>query len=315
MRPVLGGLLLFLAFGANAQAPASPLAAVNEKLAADGENFRMAYAEFITAGESGNLGNIVFFDKQCGKGAGSCNKQLSSDWVPGDPRRTGTNDIYVLVDDVDVTQKLNPNNTLAPGADLAAFHTVNQTWEDVTCSNISIIDLGNSNGTDIGLVQFLLGFGGEFEIRADLTHAGMLPPSFFDAIAPGGGGFILGVTFTFVFTDSDIDNNGKFDTAFREIYYNDIFPWQDNPNDRTFDGSIDLESVALHEMGHGLSQAHFGKGFFQDRNKDGIIPSGPEDVITSPTAVMNAAHTVAGLEITGTDLGGHCSNWAEWPNR
>ena len=87
-----------------------------------------------------------------------------------------------------------------------------------------------------------------------------------------------------------------------------------HPNDVTFDGLVDLESVALHEMGHGLSQGHFGEGFFQDRNKDGIVPNAPNEVITAPSAIMNAAHTVAHRTVTGSDKGGHCSNWGSWPN-
>lgn len=327
MKVISSGLvILALAAGANAQSAGTAISEANALLSASGQNLRIDYAEFLMAGEGGELGRIVFFDSQCGKGKqGPCNRQLGSDWVPGDPRRTGTNNIFVLVDDVDLTINSDPNNTLVPGVDdLAAYHNANQTWEDVDCSNIPIIDLGNSNGIDIGLVQFFVGFGGEPAIRADLTHAGMLSPLFFDAIAcgiPGSGcgANILGVTFTLIFVDvagvpTDIDNNGKNDTGIREIYYNENFPWQDNPNDTTFDGTIDLESVALHEMGHGLSQAHFGQGFFQDRNRDGIVPNAPEEIITTPSAVMNAVHTDAGREVTATDLGGHCSIWANWPS-
>ena len=70
------------------------------------------------------------------------------------------------------------------------------------------------------------------------------------------------------------------------------------------DGGIDIFSVALHEMGHGLSQAHFGSG--KINNKTGKLT-------ISPKAIMNAAHTFANREVSGTDLGGHCSNWASWP--
>ena len=124
----------------------------------------------------------------------------------------------------------------------------------------------------------------------------------------GGGdidfaGGVLAATFTFVLTDvaggiTDIDNNGKGDTAFREIYYDPGFPWVD-------DGvaDVDVESVALHETGHGLSQAHFGtisikKGLFSAK----------------PRAVMNSFYNGPFSELQDTDIGGHCSNWAEWPN-
>lgn len=252
---------------------------------------------------------------------------MASDWVPGDPRRGSRTNITVLVDDFDVTANANSGNTLALGEDVAAYHSVNATWDGVSCSTIPITDLGDS-GSDIGFVEFLVdaafgtGFGGGPPFTADVIHAGMLSPLFFDAIecgvvGSGCGANILGATFTFIFigppNPTDIDKNRKTDTAIREIYYNEDFPWANNPNDVTFDGTVDLESVALHEMGHGLSQAHFGEGFFQDRNHDGIVPNAPNEIITVPSAIMNAAHTVAHRTVTDSDKGGHCSNWGAWP--
>lgn len=318
MRKLLGlvgaaTMLCAIAFGASAQTMEDQVGAMNVQLAEMGSDLRIGVVEYITAGESGELGRTVFFSDHG-------NKRLAFDWVPGDPRAdgdTGTH-LTVLVDDVDVTTNANAGNTLAPGEDLAAYHSVNATWDGVSCSNIPLTDLGNS-GQDIGLVQFLEGFGGNpFPFFADITHAGMLSPLFFDAIAcgikgSGCGANILGVTFTFSW-GTDVDNNRRGDTAIREIYYNENFPWANNPNDVTFDGTIDLESVALHEMGHGLSQGHFGEGFFQDRNHDGIVPNAPNEIITVPSASMNAAHTVAHRTVTDTDEGGHCANWGDWPN-
>ena len=274
-----------LAFGASAQTIEDQIGALNADLAESGSNLRIGAVEYIKAGESGELGRTVFFSDHG-------NKQLGSDWVPGDPSRGGRTNITVLVDNVDITMNSDPGNTLLPGEDLAAYHSANATWDGVGCSTIPITDLGDS-GVDIGFVQFLFGFGGGPPFLADVLHAGMLPPLFFEIIGgPGGGDFILGATFTFIFVDGmgnpiDIDNNRKFDTAIREIYYNENFPWADNPNDVPFDGTVDLESVVLHEMGHGLSQAHFGEGFFQDRNHDGIVPNAPNEIATTrPTSIF-----------------------------
>jgi len=160
------------------------------------------------------------------------------------------------------------------------------------------------------VVQFIFSAGGsgsEF-VFADLSHAGWLPGPFFDFLVPGGSVFILGVTLTFVFIDAsgftDIDSNGKFDTAFREIYYNDAFSWAD-------DGAtnIDVETVALHEAGHGLSQAHFGKVFLKG-NKGKSNGS----LQFAPRAVMNAVYISPQQALLGTDNGGHCSIWGQWPN-
>ena len=61
-------------------------------------------------------------------------------------------------------------------------------------------------------------------VLADIQHAGWRDIDF--------GGGILAVAFTFVFVDvsglTDIDNNGKFDTAFREIYFDPSFSWADD---------------------------------------------------------------------------------------
>lgn len=306
--PLLGGIVA--AFGLCGGAVAQDLDAladqINSGLAAHGINAEIDYMEYITAAESDEMGQLVIF-KDTG------NKQLGHDFVPFDPRRTGLQDIQVIVDNIDTLHTQSggegePPVTILPGADLAAFHSSNATWEGVNCANIPVVDLGNS-GVDLGFVQFILGFGGAPVIGADVGHYGWLPPSFFNAIGgPGGGASILGVTFTFIFVGpgSDLDGNGIPDTAFREIYYNTNFAWKIDPNDQLGDGGIDIESVALHEMGHGLSQAHFGSG--KINTKTGKIT-------ISPQAIMNAAHSIGHRAITGTDKGGHCSNWASWPNK
>ena len=300
------------------------LSRYNSWLVSQGSKFIVGAAEYLTAAESGEVGRIVFFSDHG-------NKQMPFDWVPGDPRRewnqqlwgiTGP-DLSVIVDDVDLTVNADPENTLVPGVDdLAAYHNANATWDDVNSSSISIIDLGDSGGVDLGLVQWLEGLGGPPRVFPDVPHAGMLPSDFFDSLVcgiPGSGcgSTILGVTLTFIWFEgddpTDIDNNGKLDTAFREIYYNENAPWADNPDDRPFDGTIDLHSVALHEMGHGLSQAHFGEGFFIDRNNNGVVPDSPREIVTAPRALMNAGHTRANRSITGTDKAGHCAIWADWP--
>jgi hypothetical protein len=116
------------------------------------------------------------------------------------------------------------------------------------------------------------------------------------------GNNVLAATFTFVFVQggvpTDIDNNGKADVALREILYNDRFLWAINAN-------IDIETVALHEVGHGLSQGHFGKAFGTDANGK---------VHFAPRAVMNAAYSGIQQSPAGTDNGGHCSIWGSWPN-
>jgi len=82
-------------------------------------------------------------------------------------------------------------------------------------------------------------------------------------------------------------------------YYNDEFPWGINTG-----WPIDVETVVLHETGHGLSQDHFGKLLRTDKNGKFHF---------APRAVMNAGYTDVQQHLTGTDLAGHCSLWGAWP--
>lgn len=246
-------------------------------------------AEYITAGDSDEMGNTVFF-----KNTG--NKQLTADFVPDlDLSIDGTTDISYYVDNN------RPSADLPAAVTDAAIDRAMATWDGVDCSDLGIYEVPY-DGSATGFVSAAFGFGGSFNYVADINHAGWLPGAFFDLLAPGGSNFILGVTFTLIFTSggvpTDVDNNGKADVAFREIYYNDNFTWQDG-------ATFDVETIALHEAGHGLSQAHFGKAFR-------TIANGK--LHFSPRAVMNAAYSGVQTAIGKTDNGGHCSNWAQWPN-
>ncbi|MEX0645627.1 MAG: hypothetical protein WD076_09965 [Parvularculaceae bacterium] len=273
--------------------------AANASLLASGHNYQIGMVQWINDGETELLGQTLLF-KDVG------NKQLDFDYLPGDPNKGGRTNITYVMDGVELTADATN--------EFAAIDSAMQTWQDVSCSNIPITDRGDTM-TDEGFVQAAFGFGGNPNIIApivngwDVGHYGFLPAAFFDLLAPGGGGGILGVTFTIIYTDAmgnpvDTDNNGAFDAAYREIYYNDGFNWVDLPTDGPGNGLIDLESVALHEAGHGLSQGHFGNA--------AIINSNGK-IRISPNAVMNAGYIFAKQDLQGSDTGGHCSNWTNWP--
>ncbi|MCP9236836.1 hypothetical protein [Lewinella sp. JB7] len=255
---------------------------------ADGRSVTVAMAEYITAADSDEMGNTVFFNNRG-------NKQLSFDFVPGQSI-DGTDAISYYVDET------RPSDDVPVEVSTDAIVRSMDTWNDVTCSDLSMFRVPN-NGRATGFYSFLFGFGGSLDYVADVVHNGWMPAQFFDRIAPNGSRSILGVTFTLVFIDNngnilDEDNDGKGDVAWREIYYNDRFNWSDG-------SGIDIETVSLHEAGHGLSQGHFGKAF--RTNKNGKVHF-------SPRAVMNATYSGLQTEIDGTDNGGHCSNWGSWPN-
>jgi len=276
------------------EATVSPLLGeLNDKIAAEGKNVRVALAEWITNLGNDQVGRTVYF-------ANIGNKQLSAHWVPGDPRRSGYTNITWLVDQVEGT----PNGVSLTNANLAIGRAMD-TWDRVNSISIPLVQVSDG-GMDWGYVQYLLGMGGDSIWYADITHAGWLGKAFFDSIAVNGSTYILGVTYTLVWVDSngdptDMDHNGKMDVAFREIYYNNRFVWGINAGYPL----IDVESIVLHETGHGLSQAHFGTLFVTDSNGKPHF---------SPLAVMNAGYVyVPWHKLMGTDIAGHCSIWASWP--
>ena len=232
------------------------------------------------------------------------NKQLSSDFVPDDPRNGTGIDVPYAMDGTE----LGTTSGLSEFETYNAIRSAMNTWDEIICSSGLDIPYIGTSGSDLGYVQWLLGFGGiNGYFPGWILHGGILPAAFFNALEPGGGEFILGVTFTFIWTEdgspTDIDNNRKTDVAIKEIYINDNFNWKDAPDDVLFNGIYDFETVVTHEVGHGLSQAHFGKAL---RASDGVLKF-------APAALMNNAYTGARREVTKTDLAGHCSIWAEWP--
>lgn len=293
--------LLALAALAPGQAAASEAASeiatlmdsINVVLEQQGADYRAAMAEVLMEGGGEEMG-ITVFAKDVG------NKQLAFDFVPFDPRRVPWSGLTGATDDityaVDQTGDAVPVfGGLTAAQTTAAIDRAMATWDAMICSTLPITK-NPDFGIDIGVVAFIFGLGGSPFVVADVQHAGWRDINF--------GGGVLGVTFTFQFVDgagnpTDIDNNGKLDAAFREIYYDPSFNWAD-------DGvtNIDVETVALHEAGHGLSQAHFGTVFLT--NTGGLQ--------VAPRAVMNALYVGPFRDLVGTDVGGHCSNWANWPN-
>lgn len=273
---------------------------VNVALAAQGADYRVAMAEYVTG--DGDEAGATVISKDVG------NKWLAADFVPFDPRRAGTpitdggwsgsvagptDDITYAVDQTG--DAVPPFGGLTGAATTAAIDAAMGTWDGQRCSTLPITK-NPDFGIDIGVIAFLNDLGGSPFIVADVQHAGWRDINF--------GGGVLGATFTFAFIDAsgftDIDNNGKGDTAFREIYYDPSSNWAD-------DGvsSPDVETVALHEVGHGLSQAHFGNIFFNTRTGA---------VIAAPRAIMNPFIFGVDRNLLASDDGGHCSIWGQWPN-
>lgn len=249
-------------------------------------------AEYVTHEKSAKAGQTSYY-KIVG------NKRVGLDYVAADPRRGGRTNITYAIDNETTT-----DNGLSFAQVSAAIDNAMQTWDAVKCSDLNMTKIPYSG--DLGWIQQLVGLGGSFDWVADIQHSGFLPAEFFELVQPGGGDNILGITYYWIWIDgdgnvTDIDRNGLGDMAFTEIYYNDAFEWS------TGSGTgYDIETVALHEAGHGLAQDHFGKAFVTNSNGKLHI---------APRAVMNPVIWGVQRSLLGTDNGGHCSLWANWPKR
>ncbi len=281
--------------------PEGVIAAIDADLAARGIGMELERVEWVSAAgtqpagtqEAGNT--LIRHDQQL---------RLSSRWVPGDERRPVT-PVFPPSDPGTLTHVIfgpfEPANwntpdeiPSAPSID-ASFAT----WGALACSDLHV-----QNVADLGVFPSLIITGGV--AYTDIGTVGFLPGSIFDAVlGPGSSSNVLGVTFTFRWINTvtgeptDIDGNGRDDTAFKEVWYNDDFLWATDGTP----GAVDIETVALHENGHVLEIGHFGKVMIKN---NGTIKA-------SPRAVMNAFILGELRSLLGTDKASYCSNFANWP--
>jgi hypothetical protein len=262
----------------------------------------LAVAEAITDPASGEAGRVEYFRRDLG------NAQLDHDFVYNDPRRTVFNGGAA-----GVTYGVNfgfgsadPNLSDQHGWLYDSLFV----WDDQLCADLTLSENPVPAGLP-GVVQHYFQTGQLLPIWvADLTQVGFLDGTQFPYFAANPN--VLGVTFTLVWVDgdgnpTDIDGNGKLDVAFREIYYNDDHAWADNGREgRRPDGTrlFDFPTVAIHEVGHGFSAAHFGS---IGRQEGALVPR--------PRVVMNAIYGGTLRDLTGRDVAALCSNWAAWPIR
>ncbi len=263
------------------------LAAVSNQLNLPG--IALEKAEYMGDGREG----LVIF-------ANDKTLNLGSRWVPNDVRRGGDDDINYLV--FQPLSTANGTINSEPSID-ASFNT----WNNISsCNNVELVKNAD-NGVFPSAILTLGGQPGDPSV-SDINTVGFLPGVIFDAVLGAGASeFVLGVTFTFVYIDEDgnaLDTNGdgKSDTAFKEIWYNDNFLWTDELGQP----GVDIETVALHENGHALEKGHIGIGVFNPHTNE---------VRFTPRAVLNAAYFGALRVPQAMDHRSHCGTFGKWPIR
>ncbi len=279
-------------------AVARSIDALNERLEARGALHRVQRVEWSTAlgAAHGGTTQTVF--------ANDRTLRFDTRWVPNDPRRSGAG--------LELRHGLHaPLAVSIGGADLApATERSLDLFGDVACSALRLRSVELPAGVSPSFIATPEELGDPGLTlpdapAADIVTVGFVSAELLDAVlGPGASAAVLGVTFHFVFVDergrpTDLDRSRRLDSSYKEIWYNAAVPWADAPAP-----GIDLASVVLHEIGHGVELDHFGR-IFTNRGNGRLQ--------VSPHAVMNAAYTGPIRDLLGTDRAAFCGLFANWP--
>ena len=177
-------------------------------------------------------------------------------WVAGDARRGARGKMLTYL--IDERATLTGDHSVEAVA--AAIDRAAATWSSDDCLGGSKLARVPWDGGDTTVFDFLLEvgpFGDPF--AADVTVAGFTPElaEFF-----GDDTIAFAVTFIFVGADgepTDVNGDGHLDTALNEIYFNPSVDWSlDAELGEVGSGWFDIETTALHELGHALGLGHMG---------------------------------------------------------
>lgn len=273
------------------------IVSVNEGLEARRAPIRLHSAEAFV------LGNGLF------RVGNRFKRYYGARWVPGDVRRDADGDrLTYLVDQSDGAT----SSGLTSAQTEAAIDRVAQTWAGEECLAAAPLVKRADTGADPDILDSAvlpLDYEEGNPFLADITFAGWYPIDLFIAWAPSFLGRIIAFSETYIFFDdetfqqpTDVNRDGYLDTALNEVYFNDEYgdpdgsrpdrPWAIDP---PLGGpEFDVETVALHEMGHSLGLGHFGP---------------------TPLAIMNPAppRSADPPHTYPSDSSAICSLYASWP--
>ncbi len=248
------------------------------------------------------------------------NQAFPVQYVPGDARRH-EDDLDVLHYRVDLTE-LPPGFTADEVE--AAIESAADTFNTVPCSKTRLVRVDEDVTADIGFAQHLTGLGGSPDPRPDITFGGWVPTEFFETIGMPDAN---GVTFPVVFDAdesslvpgydalaapgdySDIDRDGNADAYALEVYFNIDSTYTMDPAEGDSPFAIDIESIALHELGHALGMDHFGRTeIIFDENFEFVgIEVNPHS-----TPLMNTNNYLTTRGLSGSDVASFCEIYANW---
>lgn len=195
---------------------------------------------------------IDFFNRD-GSRASARNFQQEFRWVAGDARRGSSGPGLTFLLDGSWGER-TASGIDRPAVE-AAMSRAAGTWAGEPClAGVPLVEVAHDGSGDVTVFDSLVsggGFGDPF--AADVVVAG-----FPAGMADFFGEDTLAFSVTFVFVDgagepTDIDGDLHLDTALNEIYLNPAMDWSLGAGGSGFD----VETAALHELGHALALGHF----------------------------------------------------------